>query len=76
MALDGSHCARVSSPSDTAAATGRRPRVPRPPWLEAIEQRWGQRLAQRPYVVPALKLGVVIPLLFLARGRRPDAGNG
>jgi len=55
-----------SRPSDTAPVTASRRRVPKPPWLAAFESCLGERLASRPYLVPALKLGVVIPLLFLA----------
>lgn len=40
--------------------------MPKPPWLLALEQRLTERLVQRPVVVPAIKLLVVVPLLLLA----------
>ncbi|MEM7153134.1 MAG: CDP-alcohol phosphatidyltransferase family protein [Myxococcota bacterium] len=32
----------------------------------AVEERLAERLARRPHLAPAIKLGVVVPLLFLA----------
>jgi CDP-diacylglycerol---serine O-phosphatidyltransferase len=57
---------RVSTPPDAAPPVARRPRVPKPPWLLAFEQRLCAWLLPRPHLAPALKLLVVVPLLLLA----------
>jgi CDP-diacylglycerol--serine O-phosphatidyltransferase len=55
-----------SSPPHAPTLPVRRRRVPKPPWLVALEERITARLLVRPHLVPALKLLVVVPLLLLA----------
>lgn len=54
----------LNSAPDTSPK--RRRRVAKPPWLEAFESRLGETVARGGHLVPALKLVVIIPLLFLA----------
>ncbi len=56
----------MPSPPSDADVPARRRRIPRPAWLEAAEQRLTAWLGRRPWLAPALGLGLVVPLLFLA----------
>src|SRR5688572_29820315 len=42
------------------------PKVPKPPWLSALEQGIARRLALHPNALSLVKLLVIAPLLFLA----------
>ncbi|MCA9708961.1 MAG: CDP-alcohol phosphatidyltransferase family protein [Myxococcales bacterium] len=55
----------VPSPPPDADSPARR-RLPRPPWLEALQQHLRAQVGRFPSVPPLLKLGVVVPLLILA----------
>lgn len=51
---------------DDAPSPMRRRRVAKPPWLSAFEDQLGERVARYGHLVPAIKLAVIVPLLFLA----------